>query len=175
MATHSGTLTQSVGGVRRARELAAHLMLVLTIGCVAALAGLVATGHKALVVRSGSMSPAIDTGDLVISKVVSPRDVSVGEVVTFTDPGNAARLVTHRVKKVTDEGHRIAFVTKGDANNVSEKWSVAGDGTIGKVQFTIADGGWAFGWVAQPRVLTVVSIGTLLIGLIVGLRMIWRT
>jgi signal peptidase len=58
-------------------------------------------------------------------------------VVTFTDPNDNSRLVTHRLRKARARGGIAQMVTKGDANNTPERWSVEADGRIGQVQYRI--------------------------------------
>ncbi len=101
-----------------------------------------ALGYRALTEMSGSMGPTIQTGDVVLVKQVSPLDTRVGDVVTFRDPGDPARLLTHRVREIHVQGTTVDFVTKGDANTDVEHWSVGVDGTIGRVEYHI----WRLGY-----------------------------
>lgn len=78
-------------------------------------------------VASGSMSPAINKNDLVIVKLNS--DYEVDDIVTYK-LGND--FITHRVKK----NNIKTIVTKGDANNASDK-SISKESVIGKVVFVI--------------------------------------
>ncbi len=65
-------------------------------------------------VLSGSMEPTFSEGSLlVVSRVVSPDEVSAGDIVVY-DAGQS--LVAHRVVEVSDD----AFVTQGDANNAPD-------------------------------------------------------
>lgn len=78
-------------------------------------------GYGAAIVMSGSMSPALEVGDLVIVKEVSEEsevrreDLSVGDVIIFED-GNS--YVIHRVIE-KDEAQQT-FTTKGDYNNAAD-------------------------------------------------------
>lgn len=78
-------------------------------------------GYGAAIVMSGSMSPALDVGDLVIVREVSENgpvrqeDLSTGDVVIYED-GNA--LVIHRIMAKDETGR--TFVTKGDFNNSAD-------------------------------------------------------
>src|SRR5438874_6715822 len=82
-----------------------------------------AFGLHTYVVRSGSMAPAIDTGDLVITRSISPSEAKVGEIVMFKDPEEAGRLITHRVRAMHERDGRFYFVTRGDANTGFEHWT----------------------------------------------------
>jgi signal peptidase I len=57
-------------------------------------------GMPVLVVLSGSMEPALATGDVVIESRISPLDEKVGDVVTVRDPERPERLITHRVRSI---------------------------------------------------------------------------
>ena len=106
------------------------------IGVVVGLGALVtvprAAGVTPFTVLTGSMQPAFAPGDVVLSERTPPLSVRPGDVVTFHDPSRDGELVTHRVESMRHAGSRVAFVTKGDANDVSERWSVSADGHIGR-------------------------------------------
>src|SRR5688572_678033 len=111
--------------VRRLRRVADHAALALLVVAAAALVVVLIAlfaGLRPFVVRSGSMEPAIDTGDVVVSRPVHPDQLGPGDVVTFRDPTRSAELVTHRVVEVSRQGDQYAFVTKGDANTATEEW-----------------------------------------------------
>ncbi len=100
-------------------------------------------GYRSLTVMSGSMEPAIHTGDVVVVKEVTPQDVRIGDVVTFRDPSDASRLITHRVHSMSIAGAEVRFVTKGDSNTGVENWKVATDGRVGLVSYRL----WHLGYV----------------------------
>src|SRR4051812_23531240 len=69
-----------------------------------------------LTVVSGSMQPTLPLGSLV---VVLPRDadaVRVGDVITFSPPGDDTRRVTHRIVDLQGSGDQLRVHTRGDAN-----------------------------------------------------------
>ena len=85
-----------------------------------------------LIVLTDSMYPDIQSGDLILCKQVDPEAVAVDDVISFFDPaGNGSSIVTHRVVEVTEEDGRLAFRTKGDANNVEDKALVPADKVVG--------------------------------------------
>ena len=74
-----------------------------------------ATGNRFYVVKSGSMEPAIKTGDLVIvNKNYDYNKIIPGDIVCFESVNS--QLVTHRAISVTESG----IETQGDANNMSD-------------------------------------------------------
>jgi len=78
-------------------------------------------------VMSGSMSPALRPGDLVIVREAAPADVDVGDVVTVESGGFT---YTHRVVERL-EGDR--FRLKGDANEDPDQSLIEAFQIIGKV------------------------------------------
>ena len=93
--------------------------LALVLVCVVALAALSVLGPLAgwhvNAVISGSMEPAVHTGDVIITRPVAPGQVAVGEIILFR-PARGESFVAHRVVAVARDPD-LHFVTKGDANN----------------------------------------------------------
>jgi signal peptidase I len=143
------------------------------VATLLAVTWIVPFGGRALSVMSGSMSPALETGDVVVSRTVSPLAVRRGDVITFRDPTDAERLITHRVKEIRIANGEAQFVTKGDANNSAERWAVTADGEVGLVIYRLPKLGYALAWFGHPVAkLLFVALPALLLG---GyeLRRIW--
>jgi signal peptidase len=132
--------------VRRAARRALRTATLATVACAAAVVLAIglphAFGFKSFTVMSGSMEPAIGTGAVVVERPIAPREARVGDVVTFKDPEGGERLITHRVKSVRVRGGTARFVTKGDANNAVERWSVPAEGGIGRVAYDVPKVGY---------------------------------
>jgi signal peptidase len=107
-------------------------------------------GYRTFIVMSGSMEPAIHTGDVVVDRRIDPMDVQVGDVVTYRDPDHENRLITHRVRGVRTVGGKVYFVTKGDANNDSQKWAIGADGTVGVVRLRVVKLGYVLFYANRP-------------------------
>ena len=133
-----------------------------------------AAGYERLAVMSGSMEPAVSTGDVVLSKHIRPIDARVGDVVTFKDPDNPKRLITHRVRSLHAAGPKVRFVTKGDANNAVERWNVPASGSVGRVEHRLPRLGYVFSWFGSTgRKLLLLLIPALLLAAL-EIRAIWR-
>lgn len=132
------------------------------------------TGHRLLIDRSDSMRPAISAGDMLLVGMVAPDRVRAGDIVTFVDPHDRDRTITHRALAVTAVGDRLAFVTRGDANGSSESWTTARDGSVGVTRVVLPRVGFAVAWLGQPwvRFALVTVAGAMLGG--IALRRIWR-
>lgn len=131
-------------------------------------------GGRALTVMSGSMEPAVGVGDVVIDSRVAPVDVRVGDIVTFPDPEESSRLITHRVRQVRLADGVAHFVTKGDNTNATERWELPASGSIGRVEYRIPLLGFLVFWLHGPfaRIGLIVIPALLLAGF--ELWRIWR-
>lgn len=93
------------------------LWLLVALGAVSGLswAATAAGLAQPLIVVSGSMAPAIGTGDLLIAVAVPADALAVGDVASLPHPHGDA-LVTHRVTSLSQDGDELAVRMKGDAN-----------------------------------------------------------
>lgn len=77
-------------------------------------------GHQMYFIRTGSMSPYLEPGDVIISKKYDGGDLIAGkdgDVVTYYgNVGNKVEMITHRVIKI--DGEKI--ITQGDYNNIAD-------------------------------------------------------
>jgi signal peptidase len=128
-------------------------------------------GFQSLTVMSGSMEPRIHVGDLVFDRSVAPLRTKPGDVITFLDPEDNSRLITHRVRSRKLVGAKVRFVTKGDANTGVERWNIDVGGKVGVVSYRVVGAGYALVWLRSPfgRLLCLI-----LPGLVVGGSLIHR-
>ena len=163
------------------RRLAHRLMVLAAWSVLGVMAGLFLSvsvpylfGERSLTVLSGSMEPQLHVGDVVVVDQVPPLEVRVGDIVTFRDPEDASRLITHRVREIDVNGSEVAFVTKGDANTSVEHWKINTSGTIGRVRYHVWRLGYLMFWIRSPLGrLGMVVVPALLLG---GFELwrIWR-
>jgi signal peptidase len=159
---------------RRLRMLVLWVGLGLLFGTLLAAVAPQLAGYRSFTVRSGSMTPAIETGDVVVTEPISPLSARVGDVVTFVDPEGTGKLFSHRVQSVRAVGDKVAFVTRGDANTSTEHWRVPADGSIGEVAYRIPKVGYALSYIdSGPARLALIAIPALLL-LWAALVRIWR-
>ncbi|MBI0584588.1 MAG: signal peptidase I [Methanomassiliicoccus sp.] len=120
---------------------------VLAVLLALALAGVLAPafGWRLDVVQTGSMSPSIGVGDLVVTSPADPGDIEAGDVISFRSEG---ALVCHRVVSVDrDDG---AFVTRGDANEGPDPSPVAYGDVLGKVVLDVPYLGHVISFLKSP-------------------------
>ena len=120
------------------------------------LAGPLALGDHPHTDLSGSMEPVISPGDVVMDENIAPWEAKVGDIVTFRDPQEESKLLTHRVVSIRDRGSHLQFVTQGDANNTQEHWNVSATGQIGRVMYIVP-------WVGHVAVFARTKGGWLLL------------
>jgi signal peptidase I len=100
---------------------------------------------RTLVFTSGSMAPAIRTGDLAVTRPVELAHLSPGDVVSVLDARGAR--VTHRVVGI-DTGRHL-LVLKGDANAVADALPYPVD-RADRVLFSVPAGGYVLTWLSSP-------------------------
>lgn len=72
-----------------------------------------ALGWHSTTIASNSMSPVLDTGDIVVFRPTPATDLRAGQIVLFDDPDHPGRLRAHRL-----DAHQgdTTWRTRGDAN-----------------------------------------------------------
>ena len=77
-------------------------------------------GYQMYFIRTGSMSPYLEPGDIIISKKYDGGELIAGkdgDVVTYYgDVNGTTQFITHRVIKVNGDN----VITQGDDNNVAD-------------------------------------------------------
>lgn len=122
--------------------------------------------------RSGSMSPEMKTGDLVVTSRTAPDAIVVGDIVTFRYPGETENLVSHRVIGI-QRNSPLSFTTKGDANNSPDPFVVQAHDVVGKVSFHFPALGYAVIFMKTERglVSTLVAPGmAIILACLAGIR-----
>lgn len=93
-------------------------------------------GLQLMVVLSGSMKPVFNEGDVIIVRPAPVSNIKKGDIITFKDPEDPNRAVTHRVTDIRrDKG--LVFKTKGDANNTADRLAVPAGNIIGRMEIRI--------------------------------------
>lgn len=164
-----GTLAAPRPRARRVAEVASTAFCAVALGLVAVLLLGRVAGYRPLIDYSDSMRPALDSGDVLISRAVPARSIRTGEIVSFSDPAIGGRLVTHRVRAIHAAEKRLFFVTRGDANAVAERWSVPIAASVAEVDLRIPRLGWATAWLNSglARIVTILLLGLALMTVLV--------
>lgn len=91
-------------------------------------------------VGSGSMTPVLRTGDVVIVAKVPASAVRVGDIIEYRKDENTN--IVHRVINIDNSSGTETFTTKGDANSAEDENPVLAQNVVGKVVFDIPKVGW---------------------------------
>jgi signal peptidase len=161
-------------GARAGKTLALWIAIGIGLGLALAVLAPALAGYRSFTVLSGSMEPALRVGDVVMDEPVAARDVRPGDIVTFPDPQEGGRLITHRVEAVRVTGATADVTTKGDANNAVEEWSIPAASLVGRVVYRLPMLGYVLVGARSPLGrLALVVLPALGLGLM-GVRAIWR-
>ena len=140
--------------VRRFLTLVAAASLVVVIGVVAYAW---ANGVRFYAVESGSMSPAMHQGDLLIDlPTTATSTYRVGDIVTFKPTPDF--IVTHRIVAIGADG----ISTKGDANTAADLGQIPAANIVGRVVAVVPVVGTVAAFFRQPA-----GIATLLVVIVV--------
>lgn len=91
-------------------------------------------GYIPLTVESDSMKPTFKKGDLIISKEIDDiNSLKKGDVITFWTLIKGQKVKnTHRIAEVLNDNGSVGFITRGDANNVDDTYTVYAGDIIGQ-------------------------------------------
>jgi signal peptidase len=101
-----------------------RLVMLLAVVVFAGLAlGPHVLGYRTMTMLTGSMSPDIDPGDVIVVTPLPISEVEAGMVISYHIPIDDHRLVSHRVLSVeTSPDGAVTVQTKGDANDAPDPW-----------------------------------------------------
>lgn len=159
--------------VRAVVTLSLWIVLGFAVGLTAWLIVPTHFGHPVLTVLSGSMQPTLGVGSVVIDEKISPVEARSGDILSFPDPRQRDRTLTHRLQSLRVEDGRAFMVTRGDANDAPERWSVPIGDEIGRVVYHVPKVGYVRSFISTRGA----RLGVLGIVLALGLYLlvdIWR-
>ena len=81
-------------------------------------------GIKPAIVLSGSMSPLFEKNALIFVKETDTAQLKENDVICFMQDGAAT---THRIDQVVVTDGQVSYITKGDANNTTDRLPVTPD------------------------------------------------
>ncbi len=101
--------------------------------------------YHAIAVASGSMSPTILKGDVVIVEKINEKfeNLKVGQVVAYKKD---KIIVIHRLYNVVKVNGEYFFYTKGDGNDLADDYKITEDMIIGTVNVRIPYIGYPTVW-----------------------------
>jgi len=121
-------------GIQKAMSISGYsIAIVLLLFSALSFSGVV----KARIVLTGSMSPAISTGDIIVTTPITRKEPKVGDVVAYQAKrfnGENVAVFSHRI---ISGDIQSGFVVKGDANKSPDSQKPAGPDILGVVIFVI--------------------------------------
>jgi signal peptidase I len=169
---------------RLGRLLGTACLSVVVVIAVAMVSGAAVTssggtifGYRVSVVTSGSMSPTLRTGDLVVTSKVTPAQavhLHAGQVIMFdADTSATARplIFTHRIVSSSPLG----YTTKGDANNAPDFNTVRPAAVLGLYDTRIPFGGYVVSYIHTRLGLASLVLLVLLPVILGELRRRWTS
>jgi signal peptidase len=162
--------------LNRAFTVATAALLVLAAAVFLLLAvGPRVLGYQTATMLTGSMSPLINPGDVVVTAPVDVADLAVGDIITYHIPVEDHRVETHRIVEIINVGGTTAVRTKGDANNGVDPWTATLQGEqVYRHAFTVPYLGSAIRTLREPVVLNTLMYGAPAVLVIGALASIWR-
>lgn len=164
------------GTVRKVANVGATALLaVAAIAFLLLAIGPRLMGYQTATMLTGSMSPLINPGDVVVTAPIAAADLRTGDIITYSIPVEDHRVVTHRVIEIIAEPGTTAVRTKGDANAGADPWTATLQGdTVYREVAVIPHLGNAIRALREPPVRTALIYGAPAL-LVVGLlSAIWR-
>ena len=133
-------------------------------------------GYQTSTMLTGSMSPLINPGDVVITVPTPISEIGVGDIITYHIPVEDHRVETHRVAEIlTNADGSTAVRTKGDANSGADPWTATLHGaTVDRHVLTVPFVGQAIRTLRQPIVLNTLMYGAPAVLVFGLLASIWR-
>lgn len=127
------------------------------------------TDSPIVVVLSGSMEPGFKRGDILFLHM-NKAPIQSGEIVAFNVEGREIPIV-HRVVTVHEkrETDTVNILTKGDNNDVDDRYGIYADGQIwleqkhiiGRVMGLLPYAGWATIIMTEKPIIKYILIGAL--------------
>jgi signal peptidase I len=159
------------------RQAANVIAVAMTAAALASLLGVTLLpnllGYKTYVVLSGSMEPSIHTGSVLVALPVPPDSLKVNDVIVY-NRSDVSERVTHRIVQINRDGDKPAFITKGDANQAADAWTVQYGDTAGKIVLSVPLLGYAYQGIASPQGRLVFLVVPVLVLSLLWLAQIWR-
>lgn len=123
---------------------------------------ILSTATPLVTVASGSMSPTLETGDLIVIQGIPANSIQVGAIIVFDSPSGTRTI--HRVTRIqTLQNGTIQFKTKGDANSDEDLYWTLEENVHGQILHRIP----YIGWIALDPAIPMTIIIILIIAVII--------
>ena len=120
---------------------AALILLIGTLGLLAAGTAPTLFGYHNYVINGGSMEPSLQVGSIAVTGPTNPFALEVGDIIARND-GADGSPVLHRVVEITNVDGQLAFITQGDQNRTPDATPVVLVGTGDRVIYSVPYAGY---------------------------------
>ena len=115
-------------------------------------------GSSFAIVQTNSMEPYIMTGDLIIFKTCSYKDVKVGDYIVFTAGDGFGKRkgqsIVHAVKEITEDG----IITQGLNNSGPDTDLVTSKNLLGICTYNSAGWGKLFTFISRYGIIFIIAL-----------------
>ena len=129
---------------RKLSSIMSILLVTVMVALAVLLVGVRVIGLTPYTVLSGSMEPAYKVGSLIYVREIDQDEITLRTPLTFKVSGGAM-LATHRVVEIIALDGEVAYITKGDANEVPDP-PVRYENVVGSPVFSIPYLGYFSTW-----------------------------
>ena len=113
-------------------------LAVIMVGAITVLVVLPRLTHSsALTVLTGSMTPEIPVGSVVVVRPVDTHSLKAGDIATYQVAPGKDSYITHRIVKINNMKDPATFIFKGDANRGRDLEPVQAGAIRGEVWFHV--------------------------------------
>jgi signal peptidase len=116
-------------------------------------------GYQLHFVVSDSMSPTVNKGDVVTTKMVDPMEISSGDIILFESKNNSNTLLLHRVQDKDSNTDNIKFTTKGDSNKYNDFQTISASKVKGLYVYHIPRMGWVIDFMNHYQFYIFILLG----------------
>jgi len=134
-----------------------------------------AFGHPVMTMLSGSMSPDIPTGSLIVDNsltAIQAQHLHVGQIISFRIAANSPVVITHRIVRVVHDANGVSYVTKGDANSSVDSPARPAANVFGVYSASVPQAGYLLNTVHRPAFIIMLLL-IVLFGLSTGPLVRW--
>ena len=129
-------------------------------------------GYSVLRVLTGSMQRELPQGSIIVTQVVDPHSLVIGDNITFIEVENNNRITTHKIYNIfrsSENPDQLRFQTIGTENNLPDDDLVHQNNIIGKVIYHNLFLGRVVNFF-RVNTLYIVIFTVLIIGLYIALK-----
>lgn len=107
-------------------------------------------GYKLYLVKSNSMVPEFEAGDLIFIKKIDPSLLKEGDIITYYSNDPNQTIVTHQLKQIANEDGKVYFITQGINVDQADPFPVEDVNVIGIYKFNVPKAGALLNFIKKP-------------------------